>query len=266
MLLEQPIEIDRNLPAWARRSNPIIRRQLGMYWKTVLPEAGFVIRVLVLQIIFVVVTLPIPFLFNLAMPTITASLLLFPFALYIYGQALFSVGTNAVTAIVHEIRSDTFTLLRVTPLDLESIVASKIAASIWRQAENLSILIFAASLFSLPLLISQYATLWPMDSHPYISRVAMIIGLVVSLARLFLEPVMIATVGAMIGAAVPVRSTALLSTTFFGFFYFLLMNMSRVVQMSWPLHYLVEFVLPIAVPLLLTAGAFRLTVYFLQRD
>jgi hypothetical protein len=263
---QQKIEIDRRLPRWARRSNPIIRRQLGMYWKTILPEAGLLTRIIIAQVALVVISLPLPFMFNLALPAITASLLLFPLALYMYLQSLVTIGVNAATAMANEIRCDTFELLRSTPYSLGSILGSKIAASVWRQVENLSMLVFAVLLFSLPLLISQYATIWPLDQYPYLSRIGMIMGLIVSLVRLLIEPVMIAAVGVMAGAALPVRATAVLTTIVIGFFYFLFINLARLLPLAWPLRFAVEFIIPVALPLLISWGAFNLARYLLTRD
>jgi hypothetical protein len=36
--------------------------------------------------------------------------------------------------------------------------------------------------------------------------------------------------------------------------------------MAWPLRFTVEFILPILLPLLTIAGAFRATEYFLTRE
>ena len=66
----KPIELDKRLPPWARRSNPIIRRHLGMYWKTILPDAVFLVKIVLVQAGLVAATLPIPFLFDLALPCV----------------------------------------------------------------------------------------------------------------------------------------------------------------------------------------------------
>ncbi|NWG16026.1 MAG: hypothetical protein HXY41_05265 [Chloroflexi bacterium] len=255
----QTIELDSRLPHWARRSNPIIRRQLGMYWKTILPEIGGLAKIVVVQVGLVLLTLPWPFLFDLALPTITAALLLFPIALFLYGQILAAIGFNATLSIVDELRNGTFDLVRATPLRLESILASKIAAAIWRQVENLSLLILSVSLLSMPLLISQYATIFPLDEYPYLSRAAMILGLVVSLIRLVIEPFMMGAVGLLAGAAFPLRSTAIITTGFLGAFYFFLLNLARLAPMSWLLRFGLDFVLPVALPLVITWLAMRVT-------
>jgi hypothetical protein len=262
----QTIELDSRLPRWARRSNPIIRRQLGLYWKTILPEISGLAKIVLVQVVLVLLTLVWPFLFDLALPTITAALLLFPIAVFLYGQILASIGFTAALSIVDELRNGTFDLVRATPLRLESILASKIAAAIWRQVENLSLLILAVSLLSMPLLISQYATMFPLDHYPYLSRVAMILGLVVSLVRLMIEPFMVGAIGLLAGTVFPLRSTAIITTGFLGGFYFFLLNLARLMPMPWPLRFVLDFALPIALPLVITWLSLRVTEYLISRN
>ena len=261
----KPIELDKRLPPWARRSNPIIRRHLGMYWKTILPDAMFLVKIVLIQAGLIAATLPIPFLFDLALPTITASILLLPVAIYMYIQVLFAIGYATSVNVADEVRNDTFTLLRVTPIDLQTILASKIAAAIWRQVENLGLLIIAAALFSMPILISQYASIWPLDDYPILSRLGMVLGLVVSLLRLVLEPFMIGALGVMAGAALRVRASAVVATGLIAFFYFISLNLMRFLKIPWPLQFIVEFVLPVALPLLIIWGSLKLADRFITR-
>jgi hypothetical protein len=261
----RPVELDKRLPTWARRSNPIIRRQLGLYWKTILPETGFLVKIVLVQAGLIVATLPLPFLFDLALPTITASILLFPVAIYMYIQLMLAIGYTTAVNVADEVRNDTFTLLRATPMSLQAILASKIAAAIWRQVENLSLLIIAAALFSLPILISHYATLWPLDENPVLARTGMVLGLIVSLVRLLLEPFLIGALGVMAGAALRVRSSAVIATTIMAFFYFVLLNLLRFIPMPWPLQFIVEFVLPLALPLLLIWASLKVARYCIVR-
>jgi hypothetical protein len=259
----KPIELDKRLPLWARRSNPIIRRHLGLYWKTILPDVSFLVKIVLIQAGLIAASLPIPFLFDLALPTITASILLLPVAIYMYVQVLFAIGYAAAVNVADEVRNDTFTLLRVTPINVQTILASKIAAAIWRQVENLGLLIIAAALFSMPILISQYASIWPLDENPILSRVGMVLGLVVSLARLILEPFMIGALGVIAGAALRVRSSAVVATAVMAFFYFMAMNLIRFLKLPWPLQFSIEFVLPVALPLLIIWGSLKLAERFI---
>lgn len=259
-------DVDRRLPEWARRSNPIVRRHLGRYWKTLLPEPAFLLKVILVEAVIIALTLPFPVLIDLTLPAITASILLFPVALYGYAYLLLAVGSNAATSIVIETQNDTVTLLRTIPTPLTQILASKVAAALWRQVENLTILIMAISVMGLPLIISHYATIYPLVEYPIVSRVAMILSVVISLIRLILEPFMIGAIGMMAGATLPTRSSAVITTVLIGIFYFLAINMARLVPMPWPLHYIIDFVLPVVLPVLITWVGFRTTEYLLARN
>jgi len=125
------------------------------------------------------------------------------------------------------------------------------------------LLIIAAALFSMPILISQYASIWPLDQYPVMSRLGMVLGLVVSLVRLILEPFMIGALGVMTGAALRVRSSAVVATALIAFFYFLSMNLLRFLKIPWPLQFMIEFVLPIALPLLIIWGSLKLAERFI---
>ncbi len=70
----------------------------------------------------------------------------------------------------------------------------------------------------------------------------------------------------MAGAAVPLRSGAVTTTMLFGFFYFLLINLARLLPLSLPMTILVEGILPIVLPLVISIGALRLAAYFMNRD
>ncbi|MEZ4668937.1 MAG: hypothetical protein R3E39_13605 [Anaerolineae bacterium] len=263
-MIQRSKDIDSGLPLWARRSNPIVRRELGRSWRTMLPEITFLRQAFVVQAILIVLTLPFPFLIALTLPTVTASILLFPFAIYVYGRLLFLTGATAARSITSELENYTLPLLRSSPYSTYEIIASKAAASIWRQVEDLGLLLIAAALLSTPLLISQYGSLWPLDQHPYLSRTAMILGLAVSMLRLALEPFMVAMLGIAMGAALKTRPAAVMGTVSVAGFYFLCVNLTRFIPMSWPLRFVVDFFIPLAVPLLVTALSFRLTQYLLE--
>lgn len=259
-------EMDSHLPIWARRSNPIVLRQLGRAWKTILPEFSFLKKAVIFQFIMVIASLQWPVIFDLALPAITASILLFPFALFMYGHSLLVIGISASDAMTKELENDTFNLLRVTPFKLENILASKIAAAIWRQVEDLGLLITACAILSMPLLISHYATLWPLAHYPLLSRAAMLLGLITSLLRLALEPFMIGAVGLFMGIALRRRAPAVLGMLAVAFFYFLFINLLPYIQMDWQFHFLVEFALPLVMPLLIIWGSLMLSRWLITRE
>lgn len=259
-------DLDRRLPEWARRSNPIVRRHLGIYWKTLLPEVRPLLTMYLFQVILIALSYPFPILFDLAMPMITAAIILLPLAIIIYGRLLIAIGMSSAETIVDEQKKDTLTLLRVTPIPLKDILLSKMAASIWRQVEDIGLLLVAALAFSLPLLILQYASFWPLDEFPILARAAMALGLAASLVRLLVEPVMVGAIGVMAGAVLPYRHWARASTAVLTLFYFVLINLPRRLPLGWEMRVLVEIVLPLALPVLIAWVAFRLAHHALTRD
>jgi hypothetical protein len=259
-------DLDRRLPEWARRSNPIVRRHLGIYWKTLLPEVKPLLTMYLVQVILIALSYPFPLLFDLAMPMITASIILLPLAIIIYGKLLIAISTSSAELIVDEQKKNTLSLLRVTPIPLKDILLSKMAASIWRQVEDIGLLLVAALAFSLPLLILQYASLWPLDQYPVVARIAMALGLAASLVRLLVEPVMVGAIGIMAGAVLPYRHWARASAGVLTLFYFLLINLPRRLPMGWEARIIIEIILPLILPVLVTWIAFHIGHYALTRD
>jgi hypothetical protein len=259
-------DLDMRLPEWARRSNPIVRRHLGIYWKTLLPEVRPLLTMYAFQVLLIALSYPFPFLFDLAMPMITASIILLPLAIFLYGRLLISIGMSSAEMIVDEQKKNTLTVLRTTPIALKDILLSKMAASIWRQVEDIGLLLLAALAFSLPLLILQYASFWPLDEFPIIARTAMALGLAASLLRLLVEPVMVGAIGIMTGAVLPWRNWARASSVVLILFYFLLVNLPRRLPMGWEMRVVIEIVLPLVLPVLVTWCAFRLAHHALTRD
>jgi hypothetical protein len=265
-MIQRAKELDADLPYWARRSNPLVRRELGTAWRTMLPEITFLRQVFVIQTILVALTLPFPFLIELALPTVTAAIILLPFALMVYGRVLVIVSTVSARSMTDELQNDTLNVLRSTPFDMRDIVTSKAAAAVWRQLEDLGLLMVGVSLLSTPLLISYYGSLWPMDQYPIVTRFAIICGLGVSIVRMLLEPFMMAMVGVLMGTALRTRSAAVTTTLVVGGFYFLCINLARLIHMSWPLRFIVDFVVPIGLPFLIIGLVIWLTRYLVERE
>jgi hypothetical protein len=259
-------DMDNRLPTWARRSNPLVRRQLGRHWRTLLPEVRFLWQAFLVQAALILLTLPLPFLVQMTLPAITASVLLFPFAIVAYSHVLVGVGTTAVAAMTNEVQNSTLDLVRATPYDLGDILKAKVAASIWRHVEDLGLLLTGAAVLSLPLLMSHYGILWSFDQHPLLTRTAVILGLGVSLIRLILEPFMIGMLGLMMGVGLRARSAGVLALISAGCFYFLFLNLPRLIQMEWPLRFVVEFIVPIAAPLTIIRVAYRLTQRWIMQN
>lgn len=258
--------IDRHLPAWARRSNPVVRRHLGIHWKVLPLEVDLLLRLLLIQGGVIVVSIPVPILLPLLFTMLPVSLVLLPFVFIAYARLLLQVGSFTVRMIVDEQNNNTLALLRTTPMSLRHILYSKAAAGVWRTVEDLGLIIMGTALLTLPVIGLQYAAYWPLDEVNFISRGALALGLLSSVARLFVEPVMMAACAIAVGTVVPARTPALLSVTAVGFFYFLLINLPRLLPMPPELRIVVEFVLPVVLPVVVSLAAFRLAERVLRRD
>lgn len=214
-----------NLPYWARATNPIVRRHLGLYWRTLPPEfepifyvCGFWLAALLLGIFF-------PFVTDLATTVIVVSVLVIPVGMIFYVRALFSVAANSASAMADEIRNNTMQLLMSTPMSLDQIFLGKVAASLWRKMDDLILIVQGAAIFGPPLIIMHYAGLFPLRESGPVTYLLIIAMTLVSMLRLVLEPLMFGMVGVGIGAFVPFRSIAMTSSVAFVAFYFLLMIM-----------------------------------------
>ena len=258
--------LDQHLPPWARRSNPVVRRHLGVHWKVLPLETALLVRLLAIQGALILASLPMPIILPLIFTMLPVALVLLPFVFFAYGRILVHIGLFTTRMIVDEQHNNTLALLRTTPISLPHILYSKAAAGVWRQVEDLGLVIMAAAILTLPTIGLQYATYWPLDEISILSRLTLAFGIVTSLLRLLLEPAMIASLAILIGTTVPVRTPALVSLGGAGFFYFLLINLPRLLPLSLEMRILVEFVLPVALPMLVIALAFRLAVTMLKQE
>jgi hypothetical protein len=176
------------------------------------------------------------------------------------------IAIDSVMTMLTEITGDTLTLLRTTPVPFTHILLGKVAATLWRRVDDLNLVLLAATLFSLPPIVLEMAQLWPPDKFPYTSQVGMILLLGAAIIRVVLEPFMVASLGVLLGTALPVRTTAITSTLLLAFFYFLLINLVRLLELSYIMRIAVEAVLPVVLPLAIIWGALRLTEYIVSRD
>ena len=105
-------DIDTSLPYWARRTNPIVRRQLGMYWRVFPPQIAPLAKWTVILSVGVVATIPYPLIFVFILTFLLAAATMLPFAFYLYIRALGLVIGDAATSLVDEYKNETMTLLR----------------------------------------------------------------------------------------------------------------------------------------------------------
>ena len=232
------IEIDERspmdtLPYWARATNPIVRRHLGLYWRTLPPEfepifyvCGFWVLALLAGILF-------PFVTDLATTVIVVSVLVIPVGIIFYLRALFSIAANSAAAMADEIRNNTMQLLMSTPMSLEQIFLGKVASALWRKMDDLILIVQGAAIFGPPLIIMHYAGLFPLRESGPLTYLLIIVMSITSLLRLVLEPLMFGMVGVGIGAFVPFRAIAMTSSVAWVAFYFVLINMMQQLNLQF---------------------------------
>lgn len=258
--------IDENLPEWARRSNPIVRRHLGTAWKTFTPNPSLLLRLYGLQVIIIAVSIVAPFVFALLMPTVTVSLVLIPIGAVMYAQILIQTGAMSARYMVDERRNETLALTLVIPQPTRNIIFSKISAAMWRHVENLMLMSLAVVLFSLPLMIIQYDIQFSIMESPGLVRVGLALGLAVSLLRLWIEPIMFGALGAVYGAASHSRVQAVTATLLTGGAYFAFVNLARLLPVDGGWRLVIETALPVILPTLITFVSLQVTQRLLTQD
>ena len=265
-MIDRATQVDQNLPPWARRGNPIVMRHLGGWYRAELPEVRHLLRLYFGQILLLLISFVAPFVFVIMIPFMTACLFLLPFGFYFYVRMLLSIMADAVATMTEELRGNTLELLRTTPYELYEILLSKAASALWRQMGILSSLLLFVSFVSLPVLAVQVFSEWPLVDYPIVSRLALICSLTSILLRLLLEPMMIAILSIALGVSLPHRGIATVWTVSMMAFYYLLVNLPRLLPLSWPLRFAVEYALPVGLPILLTILFMRYAMYAIMRD
>lgn len=265
-MIDRATQVDQNLPAWARRGNPIVMRHLGGWYRAELPEVRHLLRLYFAQIILLLISFVAPFVFVIMIPFMTACLFLLPFGFYFYLRMLLSIMADAVATVTEELRGNTLELLRTTPYELYEILLSKAASALWRQMGILSSLLLFVSFVSLPVLAVQVFSEWPLTDYPIVSRLALMSSLTSVLLRLLLEPMMIAILSIALGVSLPHRGIATVWTVSMMAFYYLLVNLPRLLPLSWPLRFAVEYALPVGLPILLIILFMRYAIYAIVRD
>ena len=221
------------LPYWARATNPIVRRHLGLYWRTLPPEFEPIFYVCAFWVAALLAGIIFPFVIDLATTVIVVSVLVIPVGMIFYIRALFSIAANSAAAMADEIRHNTMPLLMSTPMSLEQIFLGKVASAIWRKMDDLILIVQGAAIFGPPLIIMHYAGLFPLRESGPLTYVLIIVMSITALLRLILEPLMFGMVGVGIGAFVPFRAIAMTSSVAWVAFYFVLMNMLQQLNLQY---------------------------------
>jgi hypothetical protein len=273
-------DVQERLPYWARSTNPIVRRHLGLYWRTVPPELQPFAAIFMVWVVVMLSGILFPALFGFTMISFLASIMIIPFTLILYAHVLWTISTEASNHMQQEFSNDTFQLLQATPMSLSQIFLGKVAAAIWRRMDDLVMIAQLALAFSPPILFYIYAQIWPTDVYGIaITPLMALLATVVVLCRIVLEPIMIGVMSVFIGIVVPGKGRAISAAVVLGTFYFLLLNLlsqlpsvrgfrtaDGLVPPNIPLVLLTDFVLPVALPLLLIFGLLRLSAYLVTKD
>ncbi|MBN1965180.1 MAG: hypothetical protein JW910_11075 [Anaerolineae bacterium] len=259
-------ELDRRLPRWARRSHPIVRRHLGGFWKAQLPDTSTLIRAFLIQSALILFTILAPDLLEIAALAGIVSFVALPPLAVVYAQALYGIGSEAASSVIDEQEHQALDVLRTTPYPLRTILLSKIAASVWRQADRIDAVLLTTATLSLPPIILECASLYPPDDYPGVLQVLVIFTLGASMLRLIIEPVMAGAIGTVTGALGTFRISAALLAALTVSTYFVLVNLPRLLPLPPVWRLLVEAVLPLVLPVVITLVALPLAQRALIRD
>ncbi len=259
-IAEEIPDLDTTLPEWARRNNPIVRRQLGDYWRVFPPEVAPIITWYLIYVVALVAATQIQLIYLVIMITVMLGVVGFPLILFNYAKALIDIGQRATTGMASEYENDTINLLRATPYTTREIVLSKVSAAVWRHMDTLTITLAYTVTLGMTLIIAFFLNLYSPDDMPLVASFMSLMILASSLIRLPLEMFMVASIGVMSGVAARSRYYAFMTTVFVTFFYFLMLNMMRLIPMAWPTRLIVEGVLPVVLPVIIIWGTVRFTV------
>ncbi len=217
------------LPYWAKSNNPIVRRHLGLYWRTIPPEFSTLAKILGIWFVVILLAQSLPILFNFSTIIIVVSIIGIPVAMVIYGRILLDIVARTAQTMSQELSNKTMPLLRTTPMSLEQIFLGKVAAALWKQMDNLVIVVYMVAIFGMPLIVRHYGTMLPNDSLEEVYnlgwRLIIIGGHLVSILRIPLETMMVGVWGVMLGAFIHSKSTSIIAASVLTGFYFVLLNM-----------------------------------------
>ena len=260
-------EAEQRLPYWARSQNPIVRRHLGLFWRTVPPDIQPFVMIIGVWGVILASGIFLPNLFAVTMISFLASIMIIPVAMLIYGHILLNVTIEAARFMQMEMNNNTFNLLRTTPMSLSQIFLGKVAAALWKRIDDLVLVAQLAAAFSPPIIFSVYSEVWTMSGGTgnILAPVLTFIGLIVIILRLFIEPVMVGMLAVFVGIVVPGRSRAITSSVVVGLFYFLLLNLtsrlpvirgyetadSTIIAPNGALIILFDLVVPIVLPIII---------------
>ncbi len=237
-------QIDQNMPRWARRRHPIVKRELGLYWRIMPPQIETPLKAFWIQAVVVLATIPIPFLMTLLLPLVLVSFAMLPVALYMFARMLYDLAADTSRSMVSEIENHTLGVLMTTPVSVREMLLSKLAGALWKQSEPFSVILTVASMTQIPSIFILYANAFPPQDYPGVAQVISVVMLALSLLRLPIEAFMVAALGQFVGLTTTGRGAAQAASIGLTGFYFLLVNLPRLLVLDPFWRVMVDGVLP----------------------
>lgn len=270
----------QRVPYWARSTNPIVRRHLGLNWRTIPPELNPIITGIVGWAIVLVLSLLLPLLQVIVSTIVIAAIIVIPFVAALYGHVLLNIVITASDAMREEVQNDTLPLLRATPMSLDQILLGKVAVALWKRMDDLVLVSQAVLFFTPPILLSGYALYWSTAQTPILSLMIVMTGLIVCVLRLLIESVFVGIIAVLVSVVVPGRSAALTASIAFSGFYFIMINLvahlpgirgetladKTVIPPNLNALFFVDFVMPVVLPVILGLLMLRLATRIISRD
>lgn len=270
----------QRLPYWARSTNPIVRRHLGLYWRTVPPDTRPFFIIYLVWVCVMLLGLLMPQFFSLTMLSFLASIMIIPVMMVIYAHVLLTIAINAARNMQMEMQNETLQLLQATPMNLPQIFLGKVAAAFWRRMDDVVMVAQSAMAFGPPLIFTGYTLFWPLEASVWQAPIITLVATLVTVFRIIAEPIMVGAISVFVGLVVPGRSRAITSAVALSAFYFLLLNLAanlpavRGTELADgtlipPNHGLIiafDLVLPVLLPLVITYGLLKLAARIATSD
>lgn len=261
----RPAEIDATLPPWARRTNPIIRRELGQFWKRLLPDFPLLTRLIAVQV-GLLLLLPASVIMTLTLPIAMLAVVIVPALLFMYARLLAIIVIRTATVIIQDRERHMLDLLRVSPLPLTHITWGKVAAALWHRIEELDIVLIGTVIFGLPLVvIAHMGSEVTNVGYQLPQRLLAVLVLTGLPLRLLLEPIFFASVALLAGLMLPTRTVAITTTLAGMVFYYALVTIPVFANVPWAGRLLIDVIVPLMVPALGTIGCMWLAHYRIQQ-
>jgi hypothetical protein len=257
--------LDESLPHWARRSNPIVRRELREYWRVFPPEARPILFGVIVQAVILLISITFPLIFIPVIIAVLIAVIMFPFLLYNYGAALIALLQDASHSMAREYEQNTIHLLRATPYTTQEIILSKITAAVWRRMDIFVILTTFTVTLGMPIIVVTYLNLYPPEQYPLVSQGLSFVALIAHLIRVPLELFMASGIAVLMGAAARSRPSAYMASLVLVAFYFILINLLRFISVHWPIRLFLDAGIPVILPVMILLFCIWQTKRILQR-